>query len=64
MFKLLIANGETTLIEDGVTEITSIVGDLGDGLMDIVGPILLLAGGVFVVFFGYRVLKRLIKGAK
>ncbi len=59
-----VAYGTETPIDDAVGEITGIVDGLTDGLMDIVGPILLLGGGIFVVFFGYSVLKRLVKGAK
>ncbi len=58
------AEGTDTIIDELAGEITTAVGDIGDGIVAIAGPVLLVAGGVFVAFFGWRVVKKLIKGAK
>lgn len=65
MFGLVYSVGATdTIIDELSGEITDAVGDIGDGIVAIAGPVLLVAGGVFVAFFGWRVVKKLIKGAK
>ncbi len=63
MFEFLMVNASSA-IELATDEIGGIVMDLTSGIMGMVTPILLLAGGIFVIFFGWKKVKTLIKGAK